>query len=298
MKIRSNDGMYVSVVLGLLLCAASGFAQTRPTPSETFQSPVTIEITTATGVTKGVGKVVFDQPSGKAHEIYHLRSSPRDEIITRYDLGEILRTDGHTCDVTDVTGTMPPTWDWVQNAKMGTGDVVDGIPITYWVTTEIVDPSPFSFGPGKLRLGATNDQSATPVVFDVITPERTVRLHFLHFRTMFRAKPGLFRLPRHCSLTPASTSSTSTTSSSSTSTSTSSTTSSTSTSTTSTTSPVCAYQCPPVDSVGDSLVNTGTLGGLPSCDYPTSTCVYSPSTGVLDSFLGNSCPANADLVCM
>src|SRR5689334_9564364 len=105
--------MLLSVALGVLLWTHSAFGQTRPRPSEVFQSRVTVEITTATGVTKGVGKVVFDQTTGRAREYYRLQGGTRDETVTRYDLGAIIHNDPPTCDVTQVTGTMPRTWDWV-----------------------------------------------------------------------------------------------------------------------------------------------------------------------------------------
>jgi hypothetical protein len=187
-----------AVMFAVVLCAQSGFGQTRPIIPEVFQSRVSIEVTTGAGVSRGVGKVVFDQPSGKAREVYAIRPGPRDEFITRYDLGAIFRNDPPNCDVTDVTGAMPLTWGWVQNAKQGALEVIDGITVVFWADP---DPrlAPFSFGTGTLRVGVTLDDSNTPVFYEVITPERTVRLHFLNFRTVFRAKPNLFKVPRQCS---------------------------------------------------------------------------------------------------
>lgn len=78
-----------------------GHRDTRPTIPEVFQSPVTIQVTTAADISTGVGKVIFDQPAGKARARYAFRSGPRDEIITRYDLGAIFRSDPTGCDVSD-----------------------------------------------------------------------------------------------------------------------------------------------------------------------------------------------------
>ena len=86
------------------------------------------------------------------------------------------------------------------NAKQDNAEVIDGITVDFWVFTKSdpdpdPDLKPFSFGTGTLRVGVTPDDSNTPVFYEVITPERTVRLHFLNFRTAFRAKPNLFKVP-------------------------------------------------------------------------------------------------------
>ena len=176
-----------AVVFAVVLCAQSGFGQNRPIIPEVFQSRVSIEVTTGAGVSRGVGKVIFDQPAGKASEVYAIRPGPRDEFVTRYDLGAIFHNDPPSCDVTDVTGTMPLTWGWVQNAKQDNAEVIDGITVDFWVFTKSdpdpdPDLKPFSFGTGTLRVGVTPDDSNTPVFYEVITPERTVRLHFSEFQ--------------------------------------------------------------------------------------------------------------------
>ena len=131
MKARCRNVTQLSVAVALLLCAQSALGQSRPILPEVFQSPVAIQITTGTDVTTGRGKVIFDQPDGKARQFYRLQSGQRDEIITRYDLGAIFRYDRPTCDVTEVTGTMPLTWGWVQNAKQAESEVIGDTTVTF-----------------------------------------------------------------------------------------------------------------------------------------------------------------------
>ena len=91
------------------------------------------------------------------------------------------------------------------NATQGSGEIVDGIDITFWVSGNSAnqpEPSGFSFGAGTmLRVGALSDpknDSDRPVILEIVTPERTVRLHFLNWRTTFGTNSSLFKIPRNC----------------------------------------------------------------------------------------------------
>jgi hypothetical protein len=187
-RVRSRNAMTGMVVLALLVCGRSAFGQTRPTLSEVFQSPVTIQITTSTEVVEGVGEVTFNQPTGQADEFFEFEDSPPSEIITRYDLGKIFTVNPPHCDVTQVTGPMPLFWGWVAQAKQGDAVVIDGVSYTTWVGS--------STNPMQ-TVAATND-GTTPAFYEESTPERTVRLTFLNWQTTFMQTPSLFKPPRRC----------------------------------------------------------------------------------------------------
>jgi hypothetical protein len=187
--------MTISAVLALLLCTQPALGQTRPQLSEVFHSPVTIEITTGAGpdaeTVEGVGEVWFDQPAGKAREVYRFPGGPPVEIITRYDLGQIFRIDPPGCEVEEVTAPMPLFWGWIAQAKQGdVADEVNGLGGTEWRGTASA-PAP------QQTVGATND-GRTALYYEETTPERTVRITFLDWQTTFDEKPNLFKPPRRC----------------------------------------------------------------------------------------------------
>jgi hypothetical protein len=187
---RSSNVTTVLVVLALLLCAESAFGQTRPIISEVFQSPLAIEVTTGGEISEGWGYVSFDQPAGKAREFYAFESGQTHEILTRYDLGKIFTIANlRECDVTEVTGTMPPTWAWIQQAKQGPTEVIDGITVVSWIGASATPP--------LLTIWTTIEDHTVPVFLDVVTPERSVRVRFLNWRTS-TPNPHLFNTPRRC----------------------------------------------------------------------------------------------------
>jgi hypothetical protein len=197
MQATSRNAIRTSVVGVLLLCAQSALGQTRPIVSEYFQSPVSIQIIESDAeVARGVGRVVFDQAAGKGRVRYALPGS-RTDIISRYDLGAVFDSEPPTCAVTPVAGPMPLTWGWIAQSKQAEITTIDGITVVFWTTTG-GQPSVFGLGEGIQRIGTTLEDSTTPVFYELVTPERTVRLRFRNFRTVFRAKPNLFKLPRGC----------------------------------------------------------------------------------------------------
>src|SRR5262249_13406463 len=135
MLVRSRNRMQALVVFALLQVVQPALGQTRPIISEVFQGHVAIQVTTAAGVAEGAGDLAVDQPNGMAREFYAFHGGPSYEIITRYDLGQVFRNDPPNCEATEITGTMPTTWEWVANAKMGDSDRINGKIVDYWVST-------------------------------------------------------------------------------------------------------------------------------------------------------------------
>lgn len=193
---KTTSLMTLSMAAGLLLSAQSAFGQRRPTPPEVFQSPVIVQITEGSSVSRGVGRVIFDQPAGKSRVRYAV-SGQRQDIISRYDLGSLFASEARTCTVTPLTGPMPPTWAWVANSKQANSEVVDGVEVFFWTAT-FDRESAFGLGTGIERVATTFDDNTTPVVYELITPERTIRLRFTNLRTDFRAKSNLFKPGRRC----------------------------------------------------------------------------------------------------
>ena len=190
-RVRSPNRMQALVVFALLLGVQPALGQNRPIISEVFQSPVAIQVTTGADVTEGVGDLTFDQPNGMAFESYKFHHGPSFEIITRYDLGKVFDNDPPDCEITEVTGTMPTTWGWVANAKQGPTEVIDGITAVFWISIG-TPPEPTK------RVALMLNDSNTPVVYDVITPEQTTRVHFLKWKTTLKNNPNLFKVPHRC----------------------------------------------------------------------------------------------------
>jgi hypothetical protein len=81
---------------------------------------------------------------------------------------------------------MPLFWGWVADAKQGSGVVIDGVDYATWVAGGLDETQ---------TVAATND-GTIPAYYEVSTPDRTVRITFLKWRTKF--KKNAVKPPRSC----------------------------------------------------------------------------------------------------
>jgi len=92
----------------------------RPAPSEAFQANVNVAFHEGRRQFHGKGVYIVDQKIGKAVEDYDFKGTREPFYsLQRYDLGFVYDYDGTQCTASTVSGSMPPVWGWISQAKYG-----------------------------------------------------------------------------------------------------------------------------------------------------------------------------------
>merc|ERR1719197_577609 len=176
-----------------LVCflAAAALAATppRPNPSEVFFSNINAHLTNPQTHANGKGIFAGNQPQGMST----LQANCHGPAQSAWDVFQLNRYDmGHSYDFNyqgaptncfqqNVTGTMPPTWGWLKEAKFE-GE-------SFGVAT-------WQYSSGSLTLTMTVNVTVdnnVPLTFTIATPQQTTDLGIKDWTTTVPS--GIFSVP-------------------------------------------------------------------------------------------------------
>jgi len=170
--------------------AVSAFAQTKPKPSEIFESEGRIYVKRGNTTYFGRGWWRNDSPGNKGRQFFEFEGASHIDFdfIERYDLGKVYEVTGHPpkCNSSSVTGQMQATWGWLTQATYKGRKVVDHVPVDIWS---------YAVGGVTLNLYVRPQDVNVPVGFERVSSTETVMVHFDFYHTQ-PPQPVWFTVPR------------------------------------------------------------------------------------------------------
>jgi len=179
------------IVLALFITVA--FAQTRPSPSELFETINFVVVKRGSDTFRGAGEWRVDTPGNKARELYRFevgRQHFNIDVLQRYDTGKVYEIVGEPpkCNVTAVSGSLPPIWGWVPLASYKGRQTVDNVVVDVWSYTA---------ASVTVSLGVRPDNVNVPVFLTRQSASETFEIHFLTWATR-RPDNSWFNVPSIC----------------------------------------------------------------------------------------------------
>jgi len=188
----------IAILALALACTVS--AQTRPNIPENFFAEVQTELHQQDNVLFGDGRWAVDTFQNKGAEDYKFQDQRHGGYfyvfnLQRYDLGyvyELSSNQRNTCHEQAVSGNMPLTWGWVQNATYGGQKDFHGITLDTWVA---------NFGGITLTLGVNTTDPNVPVIFNRDQTTSALYINFYRYNPSNDFDHNVFNVPQFCNQT-------------------------------------------------------------------------------------------------
>lgn len=167
----------------------------RPVIPDNFYAEVAVESIQGTARIEGEGVFACDYQDNMSVDDLRLRgglNTIRVYELQRYDLGQVFEIDSkdsEECRMREVTGHMPPPWDWIANAKYIGQDLFRHAIVDLWA---------YGVGSNVIELGVLEGYTTQPL----FTRQRGPGYELINVFNKWQANPPLtpkyFNVPAEC----------------------------------------------------------------------------------------------------